>query len=394
MRDAACVAVAYGTVEHMLFDNAQLEPGETVLVHAGGSGIGSIAIRIAKSIGCTVITTVGSADKAEKAKALGADHVINYREDRFEGVVRKLTKKKGVDVVFEHTGADTWAGSLLSMKRGGRLVTCGATSGPIGSLNLMQLFQQQYRITGSFGAPMSALARALDRIASGVQAGDRHGLRPGRFPSRRGPAGNTGRVRQDPGRTLTRVRRQLALYGDRILGRLVKWLIRLLRRTDPDRASDFCGAVARRIGPLSAGAPDRPGQSARRVPRQGRGLDRGDTAGSLGQPWPRRRRVRAHGAHLGLRSRPSQRAAASRPTACRCSTLLRTDGKPALCFAAHLANWELPAIAAAAHGLPSAVVYRMPNNKAVAKEIIRIRAPLMGRLIRTRAQAAWRWRRR
>ncbi len=169
MRDAACVAVAFGTVEHMLFDNAHLEPGETVLVHAGGSGIGSIAIRIAKSIGCTVITTVGSAGKAAKATALGADHVINYREDRFEGVVRKLTKKKGVDVVFEHTGADTWAGSLLSMKRGGRLVTCGATSGPTGSLNLMQLFQQQYRITGSFGAPMSALARALDRIASGVK---------------------------------------------------------------------------------------------------------------------------------------------------------------------------------------------------------------------------------
>jgi NADPH:quinone reductase-like Zn-dependent oxidoreductase len=167
--DAACVAVAFGTVEHMLFDNAQLEPGETVLVHAGGSGIGSIAIRIAKSIGCTVITTVGSAEKATKAAALGADHVINYREDRFEGVVRKLTRKKGVDVVFEHTGADTWAGSLLSMKRGGRLVTCGATSGPIGSLNLMQLFQQQYRIIGSFGAPLSALARGLNRIASGVR---------------------------------------------------------------------------------------------------------------------------------------------------------------------------------------------------------------------------------
>jgi NADPH:quinone reductase-like Zn-dependent oxidoreductase len=169
MQDAACVAVAYGTVEHMLFDNAHLEPGEWVLVHAGGSGIGSIAIRVAKSIGCTVITTVGSAEKAGKARALGADHVINYREDRFEGVVRKLTKKKGVDVVFEHTGADTWAGSLLSMKRGGRLVTCGATSGPVASLNLMQLFQQQYRITGSFGAPMSALARALHRIASGVR---------------------------------------------------------------------------------------------------------------------------------------------------------------------------------------------------------------------------------
>jgi NADPH:quinone reductase-like Zn-dependent oxidoreductase len=167
-RDAACVAVAYATVEHMLFDNAGLEAGEWILVHAGGSGIGSIAIKIAKALGCTVITTVGSADKAAKAKALGADHVINYREDRFEGVVRKLTGKKGVDVVFEHTGADTWAGSLLSMRRGGRLVTCGATSGPTGNLNLMQLFQQQYRIIGSFGSPLSALGRALDRIASGV----------------------------------------------------------------------------------------------------------------------------------------------------------------------------------------------------------------------------------
>jgi len=168
MQDAACVAVAYSTVEHMLFDNAQLEPGETILVHAGGSGIGTIAVKIAKSIGCTVITTVGSAAKAEKVKALGADHVINYREDRFEGVTRKLTARKGVDVVFEHVGADTWQGSLLCLKRGGRLVTCGATSGPSATLNLMQLFQQQYRITGSFGAPISALSRALDRIASGV----------------------------------------------------------------------------------------------------------------------------------------------------------------------------------------------------------------------------------
>jgi len=168
LRDAACVAVAYATVEHMLFDNARLEPGEWILVHAGGSGIGSIAIRIAKSLGCTVITTVGSADKAARATALGADHVINYREDRFEGVVRKLTRKKGVDVVFEHVGADTWNGSLLSMRRGGRLVTCGATSGPSASLNLMQLFQQQYRIIGSFGAPLSAIRRALDRIAGGV----------------------------------------------------------------------------------------------------------------------------------------------------------------------------------------------------------------------------------
>ncbi len=168
-RDAACIAVAYSTVEHMLFDNARLEAGETLLVHAGGSGIGSIAIRVAKSLGCTVITTVGSDAKAEKARALGADHVINYRAERFEGVVRKITAKRGVDVVFEHTGAETWSGSLLSLRRGGRLVTCGATSGPAGSINLMQLFQQQYRIIGSFGAPISALERALRRIAAGVR---------------------------------------------------------------------------------------------------------------------------------------------------------------------------------------------------------------------------------
>ena len=169
LRDAACVAVAYATVEHMLFDNARLEAGEWVLVHAGGSGIGSIAVRVAKSLGCTVITTVGSEAKAAKARALGADHVINYREERFEGVVRKLTRRRGVDVVFEHVGADTWSGSLLSLTRGGRLVTCGATSGPSGSINLMQLFQQQYRIIGSFGAPFDALGRALNRIAGGVR---------------------------------------------------------------------------------------------------------------------------------------------------------------------------------------------------------------------------------
>lgn len=168
LTDAACVAVAYSTVEHMLFDNARLEPGETILVHAGGSGIGSIAIKVAKSLGCRVITTVGSEAKAEGARAIGADEVINYRTERFEGVVRKLTAKRGVDVVFEHVGADTWNGSLLCLKRGGRLVTCGATSGPSGSLNLMQLFQQQYRIIGSFGAPLQRVASALERIAAGV----------------------------------------------------------------------------------------------------------------------------------------------------------------------------------------------------------------------------------
>src|SRR5215470_11343081 len=84
LRDAACAPIAFGTVEHMLFDNAKLKPGETILVHAGGSGIGSVAIKMAKALGCTVITTVGDDTKAEKAKALGADHVINYKTERFE----------------------------------------------------------------------------------------------------------------------------------------------------------------------------------------------------------------------------------------------------------------------------------------------------------------------
>jgi len=168
-REAACAPIAFSTVQHMLFDNAKLQPGEIVLVHAGGSGIGTVAIMMAKAIGCTVITTVGDDSKIEGVKKLGADHVINYRKDRFEGETRKITKKKGVDVVFEHVGADTFNGSLLCMKRGGRLVTCGSTSGPTTTINLMQLFQQQYRIFGSFGATIKNIADSLDKMAQGMK---------------------------------------------------------------------------------------------------------------------------------------------------------------------------------------------------------------------------------
>jgi len=183
------------------------------------------------------------------------------------------------------------------------------------------------------------------------------------------------------------VRRQLNLYGERILGRLVKWLIWLLRRANPDRASDFCGALARRIGPhLPA---HRIGQANLRAAFPDK--DAAWIEGTLRESWENLGRVAGEYVHMSR----IWDFDPDRPNAGRIQTdsvplfdRLRLDGKPALCFAAHLANWELPAIAAAAHGLPSAVVYRMPNNKAVAKEIIRIRAPLMGRLIRTRAQAA------
>ena len=167
-RDAACAPIAFATVQHMLFDNAKLEPGESILVQAGGSGIGTAAIKMAKALGCTIYTTVGDDAKAEKARALGADHVINYRTDRFEGAVRKLTGKKGVDVVFEHVGPDTFNGSLLCLKRGGRLVTCGSTSGQSITLNLFQLYTQQYRIFGSFGASMRNIRESLAKMAGGL----------------------------------------------------------------------------------------------------------------------------------------------------------------------------------------------------------------------------------
>lgn len=168
LRDAACAPIAFGTTEHMLFDNARLRPGETILVHAAGSGIGSVAIKMAKALGCTVITTVGDDAKAEKAKALGADHIINYKTERFEGVVRKITKKKGVDVVFEHVGGEGFNASLFCLKRGGRLVTCGSTAGPTVTINLMQLFQQQYKILASFGCNMRNIRNCLSKMAAGM----------------------------------------------------------------------------------------------------------------------------------------------------------------------------------------------------------------------------------
>ncbi|WP_206934270.1 zinc-binding dehydrogenase [Roseococcus thiosulfatophilus] len=169
IEDAACASITFATVQHMLFDNAKLEAGETVLVHAAGSGIGSAAVRMAKAIGCTVIGTVGDEEKAEKARALGADHVVNYNVDRFESIARRVTGKRGVDVVFEHVGAATWQGSLLSMKMGGRLVTCGSTSGVSAETNLMMLFQRQLRLIGSFGATVRNVAEGLDKMAQGIR---------------------------------------------------------------------------------------------------------------------------------------------------------------------------------------------------------------------------------
>jgi KDO2-lipid IV(A) lauroyltransferase len=183
------------------------------------------------------------------------------------------------------------------------------------------------------------------------------------------------------------MRRRLSLYGDRIVGRIVKWLLRALRRTDPDRAADLCGTVARGIGPFLPA--HRIGRANLRAafPAQ----DKAWIEATLRGAWDNLGRVTGEYVHLARLWDYDP----ANPNSGRIITDdaqmfldLLDDGKPALCFAAHLGNWELPALAAAAHGLPSAVVYRIPNNKAVAREINRIRAPLMGRLIRTRAHAA------
>ncbi len=168
LEHAATAAVTYSTVQHMLFDNARLQPGETVLVHAAGSGIGSVAVRMAKAIGCVVVGTVGTEAKRAQAEALGVDHVVVNATERFESIARRVTGKRGVDVVFEHVGAATWAGSMLAMRMGGRLVTCGSTSGVSAETNLMMLFQRQLRIIGSFGSPIRCVAEGLDKMAAGI----------------------------------------------------------------------------------------------------------------------------------------------------------------------------------------------------------------------------------
>ena len=168
-QDAACASITFSTVEHMLFDNAKLEPGETILVHAAGSGIGTVAVRMAKAMKCTVIATVGDEEKRAKAIALGCDHVVNYNTEQFTTVCRRVTGKRGVDVVFEHVGASTWQGSMLSMRMGGRLVTCGSTSGVSAETNLMMLFQRQLRLIGSFGASMRNVAEGLGKMSAGIR---------------------------------------------------------------------------------------------------------------------------------------------------------------------------------------------------------------------------------
>lgn len=166
--EAAALPLVTVTAWHMLVTRAQLQPGEDVLIHAAGSGVGSIGIQVAKLRGARVIATAGSDDKLAKAKTLGADEVINYRHDDWPQQVRQLTDRRGVDVVFEHTGAATWAGSISAVKNNGRVVTCGATSGYDAQTDLRQVFYRHLTIMGSFMGTKAELLEAMKFVERGA----------------------------------------------------------------------------------------------------------------------------------------------------------------------------------------------------------------------------------
>lgn len=156
--EASTIPLVFLTAWHMLVGRVALKPGETMLVHAAGSGVGSAAIQIGKLLGARVLATASNEAKLTKARSLGADETINYEQEDFLEAVKRLTAKRGVDVVFEHTGEATWEKSIRSLTRGGRLVTCGATSGFKGDLDIRFLFSRQIALYGSYmGAKIELL---------------------------------------------------------------------------------------------------------------------------------------------------------------------------------------------------------------------------------------------
>ena len=162
---AAAMSLTFLTSWHMLSARAQVAAGEWVLVHAAGSGVGSAAIQLARHLGAHVIATAGDDAKLARAKALGAEHGINYRTQDFVAEVRRLTEKRGVDVVFDSVGGDTFERSLRAVHVGGRVVTCGATSAPMATIDLRVLFLKQLSLLGSTMGTRAEL-RELVRLAA------------------------------------------------------------------------------------------------------------------------------------------------------------------------------------------------------------------------------------
>jgi NADPH:quinone reductase-like Zn-dependent oxidoreductase len=165
--DAAAVPLVFMTAWHALVARARVLPGETVLVQAAGSGVGTAAVQIAKLLGARVIATAGSDAKLEKARGLGADEVVNYEKQDLVQEVRRLTEKKGVEVVFEHVGKSTWEKSILAAGIGGRIVTVGATTGHDPLTDLRHVFFRQLSILGSTMGTAGELAQVLRFVGEG-----------------------------------------------------------------------------------------------------------------------------------------------------------------------------------------------------------------------------------
>ena len=165
---AAALPLVTVTAWHMLVTRARVQPGEDVLIHAAGSGVGSIGIQVAKLRGARVIATAGSDQKLEKARELGADEIVNYTREDWPKEVRRLTAKRGCDVVFEHTGAETWPGSILALAQNGRLVTCGATSGYDARTDIRHVFFRHLTLLGSMMGSKAELLDAMKFIERGA----------------------------------------------------------------------------------------------------------------------------------------------------------------------------------------------------------------------------------
>jgi len=164
---AAASILPFLTAWQMVVHKARVAPGDVVLVQGAGSGIGVAAIQIAKLYGGRVIATAGTDAKLERAKALGADEVINYTTADFAAVARTLTGKRGVDAVIEHVGGDTFVGSIKAVRNGGRVVTCGATAGYHPAIDLRHIFFRQIEVLGSTMGSKADLLAVLAHVATG-----------------------------------------------------------------------------------------------------------------------------------------------------------------------------------------------------------------------------------
>jgi NADPH:quinone reductase-like Zn-dependent oxidoreductase len=165
--EAASVPLVFLTAFHMLTGRAALRPGQTVLILGANSGVGIAAIQIAKLFNATVIATAGDERKAQKARELGADYVINHYQQKIGDEARKITNKAGVDIVIEHVGVATWNESVKALKPGGTLVTCGATTGYEAQIDLRFLFSRQSALLGSYMGTLGELHEVMKHVFSG-----------------------------------------------------------------------------------------------------------------------------------------------------------------------------------------------------------------------------------